>query len=87
MAAVDIKYEGYLERQERQVKRFRKMETISIPTDYPYQSLEGISREAKEKLEEIRPISVGQASRISGVRSSDVAVLMMYLKRGVKEIQ
>jgi tRNA uridine 5-carboxymethylaminomethyl modification enzyme len=79
---LDIKYAGYIDRQERQVNRFRRMERIKIPIDYDYSAVEGISNESKEKLNRIRPISVGQASRISGVRNSDIAVLMVLLGRG-----
>ncbi|MCF7945049.1 MAG: tRNA uridine-5-carboxymethylaminomethyl(34) synthesis enzyme MnmG [Spirochaetia bacterium] len=80
-AELDIKYDGYIQRQEQQVKRFQRMERIRIPDDFDYQSVEGISNESKEKLEKIRPRSAGQASRISGVRNSDVAVLMVLLGR------
>ncbi|MCF7929254.1 MAG: hypothetical protein K9L68_10795, partial [Spirochaetales bacterium] len=78
---LDITYEGYLQRQERQLRRFRKMEKVRIPEDFDYSGAEGISKEAREKLEQIRPFSLGQASRISGVRNSDIAVLMVLLER------
>jgi len=78
---LDVKYEGYVARQERQVSRFKKMENMLIPEDFEYEGLEGISRESREKLIKIRPRSVGQASRISGVRSSDIAVLTVLLSR------
>ena len=80
-AELDIKYEGYIKRQERQVHRFKKMEKVSIPADFDYDNALGLSAESKEKLKCIRPLSVGQASRISGVRSSDIAILMVQLKR------
>ncbi|MBN2049218.1 MAG: tRNA uridine-5-carboxymethylaminomethyl(34) synthesis enzyme MnmG [Spirochaetales bacterium] len=80
----DIKYEGYIKRQEQQVRRFEKLESIRIPPDFDYQPLEGMSAESKEKLRLIRPVSLGQASRISGVRSSDIAVLMVLLARRPK---
>jgi tRNA uridine 5-carboxymethylaminomethyl modification enzyme len=57
------------------------MEHISIPPDFDYESIEGISSESKEKFKQVRPLSVGQASRISGVRNSDIAVLMIVLGR------
>lgn len=80
---IDIKYEGYLQRQDRQVKRFEKMEKVKIPAGFEYASIKEISNESREKLEQIQPLSVGQASRISGVRNSDIAVLMVVLaKRG-----
>lgn len=78
---LDVKYAGYIDRQERQVQRFRRMERMRIPPDFDYQSVDGISRESREKLAKIRPVSVGQASRISGVRNSDIAVLMVSLHR------
>lgn len=81
-AELDIKYEGYISRQERQIARFRKVEKIKIPEDMDYSQVEGISCESREKLEQVRPLSVGQASRISGVRQSDIALLMVILDRG-----
>ena len=81
VAALDIKYEGYIQRQERQVARFRKMENIRIPDSFDYAAVEGISTESRQKLLQIKPLSVGQASRISGVRNSDIAVLLVYLGR------
>ena len=78
-ALLDIKYEGYIKRQKQQVHRFEKMEKMRIPADFDYEKVEGISAESKEKLKMIRPLSVGQASRISGVRSSDIALLLVRL--------
>lgn len=78
-AELDIKYEGYINRQEKQVGRFKKMEGMKIPDNFDYMAAEGISTESKEKLQHIRPVSVGQASRISGVRNSDIAVLMVLI--------
>jgi tRNA uridine 5-carboxymethylaminomethyl modification enzyme len=78
---LDVKYEGYVARQERQVSRYRKMEDMLIPEGFEYDSQEGISKESREKLKMIQPRSVGQASRISGVRSSDIAVLTVLLSR------
>ena len=76
---LDVKYEGYLKREERHVQRFRKMENVSIPSDTDWESVPGLSSEAREKLKIIRPVSVGQASRVPGVRSSDVAVILVQL--------
>ena len=81
-AAIDIKYEGYIGRQEKQINRFRRMENLKIPPDFNYDGISGISRESIEKFKEIKPLSVGQASRISGVRSSDIAVLLVLLGKG-----
>lgn len=78
---LDVKYEGYVSRQEQQVDRFKRLESLRIPATFDYDSVEGISNESREKLKKIRPISVGQASRISGVRNSDIAVLVVLLSR------
>ena len=80
-AELDVKYAGYVKRQERQVDRFVRMERISIPDDFDYDTVEGISSESREKFKSIRPASVGQAGRISGVRTSDLAILMVILAR------
>ena len=79
---LDVKYEGYLKRQQEQVDRFLRMENRRIPENFDYDSAVGLSKEAREKLKRVRPVSLGQASRIQGVRSSDIAVLLVHLKRG-----
>jgi len=79
---LDVKYEGYIKRQQEQVERFVRMEKKRIPEDFNYDRAVGISAEAREKLKKIRPVSIGQASRIQGVRSADVAVLLVHLKKG-----
>ena len=78
---LDIKYEGYLKREERHVQRFRSMEKVSIPATMDWDSLSGLSSESREKLKAVRPVSVGQASRVPGVRSSDVAIILIALGR------
>ena len=78
---LDVKYEGYLKREERHVRRFRKMEKVAIPGALDWDSVPGLSSEAREKLKVVRPVSVGQASRVPGVRSSDVAVILVQLDR------
>ncbi|MBN1699764.1 MAG: tRNA uridine-5-carboxymethylaminomethyl(34) synthesis enzyme MnmG [Spirochaetales bacterium] len=78
---LDVKYEGYIKRQEEQVKRFQKMESMKIPPDFDFESITGLSKEAREKFIAVRPVSVGQASRISGVRYSDITILLFYLKK------
>lgn len=80
---LDLKYEGYLKRQEREIARFEKNESVAIPEDFDYDSVDGLSQESREKFKAIRPKSVGQAGRISGVRISDIAVLQVAL-RGVR---
>lgn len=74
---LDIKYEGYVAREEKMVSRFRKMEKMKIPPDFDWDALNGISNEAREKFKQVRPLSVAQASRISGVRNSDLSILLM----------
>ena len=76
-----VKYEGYIQRQDRAVERFTKMEGIRIPEDFDYDAVDGISTESREKLKAVRPSSIGQASRINGVRPSDITVLLVYLKQ------
>lgn len=77
---INIKYEGYIQRQQRQVTQFKKMETKKIPSDLVYDAIQSLRIEAKQKLKEMRPISIGQASRISGVSPADISVLLVYLK-------
>lgn len=77
---IEIKYEGYLERQEKEVTRFNKLESLLIPPSFDWKNAQGLSMETREKCLLIKPISVGQMSRISGVRVSDVAVMMALLK-------
>ena len=83
---LDVKYEGYVARQERQIARFQKLEAMKIPSSFNYDGVLGISNESREKLNEIRPLSLGQASRVSGVRNSDIAVLMVALDKGRKAL-
>ena len=77
--AIELKYEGYIARQLRQVERMRKMETWRIPAELDYHSLSQISTESRQKLDHIRPVTLGQASRISGVTPADISVLMVKL--------
>ena len=78
---LDLKYAGYLKRQDSEVARFKKLENILIPEDFDYDSIDGLSSEAREKLKKVRPINCGQAQRISGLRVSDIALLMLSVKR------
>ena len=82
---LDVKYEGYVARQQRQVDRFYRMERMKISPDFDYDGVRGISNEAREKFKRVRPLSVGQASRISGVRNSDIAILVVTLGRWAKQ--
>ncbi len=76
---IETKYAGYLTRQEKQVEQFRREEARALPQDIDYSAIQGLRLEAREKLARIRPLSLGQAGRISGVSPADVAVLMIYL--------
>jgi len=77
---ISIKYEGYLERQMVQIRQFKRMEERTLPEDIDYYKINGISNEAKQKLSQHRPRSLGQASRISGVSPADISVLLVYLE-------
>ena len=77
---INIKYEGYIERQQRQVDKFKKMENKKIPADINYDDVLSLRLEARANLKKFRPINVGQASRISGVNPADISVLLIYLE-------
>lgn len=79
-AEITIKYEGYINRQLNQAEQFKKLEAKKIPDDIDYLTIDGLRLEARQKLDKIRPVSLGQASRISGVSPADIAVLMIYIK-------
>ncbi len=78
---IQIKYEGYLKRQHEQIERFKRLENLKIPEDMDFQSIIGLSTEVKEKLSKLRPISIGQASRISGVTPAAISILIVNLKK------
>ena len=78
---IEIKYEGYIERQLRQVEQFKKMEKKKIPSDLDYDDVPSLRLEARQKLKSFHPVSVGQASRISGVSPADISVLLVYLEQ------
>lgn len=78
---IEIKYEGYMERQLRQVEQFKKMEKKKIPAELDYDDIASLRLEARQKLKALRPVSVGQASRISGVSPADISVLVVYLEQ------
>lgn len=78
---INIKYDGYISRQMKQVEQFKKMEVKKIPEDIDYEKVGSLRIEARQKLEAYRPISIGQASRISGVSPADVSVLLVYLEQ------
>ena len=78
---INLKYEGYIKRQMKQVEQFKKMEAKKIPENLDYEKVGSLRIEAKQKLEEYRPVSIGQASRISGVSPADISVLLVYLEQ------
>ena len=78
---IQIKYAGYIQRQEEQVGRLKKLEGMRLPGEVNYENIAGLSTEVKEKLSRIRPLSIGQASRISGVTPAALSILMIYLKK------
>ncbi|NNG01867.1 MAG: tRNA uridine-5-carboxymethylaminomethyl(34) synthesis enzyme MnmG [Desulfobacteraceae bacterium] len=77
---IEIKYEGYIKRQLAEIDKFRHLEQIKLPDGFPFASVHGLSNEAKEKLSRIKPVSLGQASRISGITPAAISVLMVALK-------
>jgi len=87
LVEIDLKYDGYRERQREMVEKMEEKERWPIPDGFDYHGLDSVSYEAREKLSKIRPENLGQASRISGVRASDVSVLMVLLKKqGIKPL-
>ena len=77
---IEIKYEGYIVRQKRQVEQYKKMEKKKIPEGLDYDQVPSLRLEARQKLKEFKPVSVGQASRISGVSPADISVLLVFLE-------
>ena len=78
---IEIKYEGYIKKQEIQIKQFKKLENKKLSKDIDYKNIDGLRIEAREKLSDIRPESIGQASRITGVSPADINVLLIYLEQ------
>ena len=78
---ISIKYEGYIKKQLAQIERFKKLEDRKLSPDLDYSSIEGLRIEASQKLDQLKPESLGQASRISGVSPADINVLLIYLEK------
>jgi len=78
---IQIKYDGYLKRQQTEIARFERMERRAIPTDFDYDAVKGLLTESRQKLKSIRPDSIGQAGRIPGVTPSDISLLLVHLER------
>ena len=81
---IQAKYEGYIERQKREVERRREFESLSLPGDFDYRQVRGLSVEAQQKLNQHKPETVGQASRISGITPATISLLLVHLKRGLQ---
>ncbi|WP_175637927.1 tRNA uridine-5-carboxymethylaminomethyl(34) synthesis enzyme MnmG [Metabacillus schmidteae] len=79
---IQIKYEGYIEKSLQQVEKLKKMENKKVPEDIDYDDINGLASEARQKLKEVRPLSVAQASRIAGVNPADISILLVYLEQG-----
>ncbi|PGK41967.1 tRNA uridine-5-carboxymethylaminomethyl(34) synthesis enzyme MnmG [Bacillus anthracis] len=79
---IQIKYEGYIEKSLQQVDRMKKMENKKIPVDIDYDAISSLASEARQKLKDVRPLSMGQASRISGVNPADISILLVYIEQG-----
>jgi tRNA uridine 5-carboxymethylaminomethyl modification enzyme len=77
---IEIKYEGYIRRQLNEIERFRHLEQVRLPDDFDFFRVHGLSNELKEKLDRVRPASLGQASRISGITPAAISVLMVALR-------
>jgi tRNA uridine 5-carboxymethylaminomethyl modification enzyme len=82
---VQVKYQGYIERQREEVRRRAEQESQALPPDLDYQSVRGLSAEVQQKLNRHRPETIGQAARISGVTPAAIALLLVHVKRGFKK--
>ena len=80
-AQIEVKYKYYIEKQDKRVEKLHKMENTHVPETCDYGSIPSLSAESRLKLEKVRPITLGQANRISGIRNSDIMLLMVYLKK------
>jgi len=78
---ITVKYQGYISRQLRQVEEMKRLERTPLPEELEYSVIQGLRLEARQKLDKIRPLNLGQASRISGVSPADIAALMIHLER------
>jgi len=78
---IQVKYSGYIEKEKNNADKLQRLENVRIPDDFDYSKLKSLSFEAREKLNSIRPVTIAQASRISGVNPSDISVLLVYLGR------
>ncbi|EAG7464972.1 tRNA uridine-5-carboxymethylaminomethyl(34) synthesis enzyme MnmG, partial [Listeria monocytogenes] len=79
---IQIKYEGYIQKSNLQVEKMKRMEDKKIPENIDYDAISGLATEALEKLKKIEPLSIAQASRISGVNPADISILLVYIEQG-----
>ncbi len=84
---IELKYQGYISKQQAQVERFEKIENKKLPSGFDYLSMQGLSREAAQRLDKVRPMSLGQAARISGVNPSDITVLLIHLEKATRSVR
>jgi tRNA uridine 5-carboxymethylaminomethyl modification enzyme len=82
---IEIKYEGYIQKQLKQVEQMKKLEKKTLPSTFDYTQIKGLRLEAQEKLNKIKPLNIGQASRISGVSPADISVLLIWLAQNRQE--
>ena len=80
--SIMVKYEGYIENEKKEAEKVKKLENLKLPIDFDYQQLEGLALEARQKFNQIKPMNIGQASRISGVNPSDINALILHLRKG-----
>jgi tRNA uridine 5-carboxymethylaminomethyl modification enzyme len=78
---IQIKYDGYIQRQQQMIEKFKRLEETKIPDSMNFCEIPGLSTEVKEKLNKVRPLSLGQASRISGITPAAISILMVYVKK------
>lgn len=84
---IRTKYMGYFERQQRDIEKFMASEELAMPEGLDYRAIPGLPRESQDKLERVRPVNLGQAARISGVRPSDIAALHIYLSKQMRQAE
>lgn len=84
---IEIKYEGYIKRQLKEIEKFKNLERMKIPEDFDFIKVHGLSNELKEKLSAVRPISLGQASRIDGITPAALSVIMIAIKAAEKQVR
>ena len=81
---IEVKYEGYIEKAKREAERMLKMDSVKLPSEIDYLHVDNLALEARQKLDKVKPLSLGQASRISGINPSDIQVLAIYIKQSKK---